>query len=213
MEVGTAEPIEDKKKKKKLKNRPPLNHRSGLGGKDGGDDGNNGGGSGGNSGNNQPYKRYPDPVDTHPTNKSKILMWFLLLVVLMTFGGLIAAYVVIATNNALEWQPFSLPIQVWISTAIIIASSITYHIAKSSLLKEQDKKAKKLVFGNYCFRCDFYFITIARMARVNESWVIYERKSLRWFFLCFNCYSRNSRSRRNHRTWLHNFADLESCKF
>lgn len=140
MEVGTAEPIEEKKKKK-LKKRPSFSRSSGLG-NDNGDNDNSGGG-GGSGGNNNPKKRYPDPVESNPTNKSKILMWFLLIVVLMTFGGLIAAYVVISTNNALEWRPFSLPIQVWISTAIIIGSSITYHFAQSALHREQDKRAKK----------------------------------------------------------------------
>ena len=63
-------------------------------------------------------------------SKSKIFTWFLLLVVLMTFGGLIGAYVVLATNNALEWEPFDLPIQVWISTALIIGASITFELGK-----------------------------------------------------------------------------------
>jgi len=70
------------------------------------------------------------------------LTGFLLLVVAMTFGGLMAAYVVLATNRSLEWQPFALPIQVWISTAIIIASSATYHIAKIKLDRDQREMAK-----------------------------------------------------------------------
>lgn len=72
-------------------------------------------------------------MENATTDKSRILVWFLLLVVLMTFGGLIAAYVVIATNDALEWRPFDLPFQVWISTAFIIASSVTYHFGRTAL--------------------------------------------------------------------------------
>jgi cytochrome c oxidase subunit 3 len=75
--------------------------------------------------------------------KSRLLTGFLLLVVAMTFGGLMAAYVVLATNRSLEWQPFALPIQVWISTAIIIISSITYHFAKLKLDRDQREIAKK----------------------------------------------------------------------
>jgi len=56
-----------------------------------------------------------------------VLTGFLLVIVMMTFGGLISAYVVIATNGAAEWHPFSLPIQVWISTVLLLASSGTYH--------------------------------------------------------------------------------------
>ena len=69
-------------------------------------------------------------------------MWFLLLVVLMTFGGLISAYVVIATNAAAEWNPFDLPVQVWVSTVLILAGSVTYTIAQSALNAENQPKAK-----------------------------------------------------------------------
>lgn len=71
-------------------------------------------------------------------------MWFLLLVVMMTFGGLIAAYVVIAENAALEWRPFDLPFQVWVSTALILASSWTYNSAKEALKSERFERARKL---------------------------------------------------------------------
>ncbi|HNU09551.1 MAG TPA: hypothetical protein PKO33_17410, partial [Pyrinomonadaceae bacterium] len=63
-----------------------------------------------------------DPDDLNETEyersfpKSRVLTWFLMLVVLMTFGGVIGAYVVISTNGVLEWNPFDLPVQVWIST-------------------------------------------------------------------------------------------------
>jgi cytochrome c oxidase subunit 3 len=75
--------------------------------------------------------------------KSRMLTAFLLLVVAMTFGGLMAAYVVLATNRSLEWQPFALPLQIWISTALIIASSVTYHIAKTGLDRDRREIAKR----------------------------------------------------------------------
>ena len=49
---------------------------------------------------------------------------------MMTFGGLSAAYIVTATNKAVEWHPFDLPVQVWISTTIILISSFVYHRGK-----------------------------------------------------------------------------------
>ena len=82
----------------------------------------------------------PEPFDGMDDNenafrdKSKIITLFLLLVVLMTFGGLIGAYVVIATNDVVEWQPFSLPIPVWISTVLIIISSLSYELAKRGVI-------------------------------------------------------------------------------
>lgn len=74
-------------------------------------------------------------ADTQEQNsdKTKVVTWITLLVVLMTFSGLIGAYVVIATNQVLEWRPFALPTPVWVSTALIVASSITYHFGQIAL--------------------------------------------------------------------------------
>ncbi|HNQ14340.1 MAG TPA: heme-copper oxidase subunit III [Pyrinomonadaceae bacterium] len=89
-----------------------------------------------------------DPDDLNETEyersfpKSRVLTWFLMLVVLMTFGGVIGAYVVISTNGVLEWNPFDLPVQVWISTAIILASSGTYVAAEGLIRKGNQPPAR-----------------------------------------------------------------------
>lgn len=70
-------------------------------------------------------------------------MGLLLLMVMMTFGALIGTYIVLATNQAIEWKPFNLPFQIWISTALILVSSIDYELAKRSLLQGNQKKARK----------------------------------------------------------------------
>lgn len=135
MKVGTAEPIIDKKEPRKR--RLPIS-----GGKPGKGNGNNGGGSddgGDDSYRNRNDLRDPDPV---APDKAKVLTWFLLLVVLMTFGGLIGAYIVVSTNKAAEWNPFDLPVQVWMSTFLILVSSITYHIAKKAVDGRMHDRAK-----------------------------------------------------------------------
>ncbi len=116
---------------------------SGIG--SGGGNKNRGGGGGGNDGgdNNDKYKNdYIEEAEPHPSNKFRIAMWFLLMVVMMTFGGLVSAYIVIATNAAMEWQPFNLPIQIWVSTFLILASSITYKIAQNAIEHDNQEKAK-----------------------------------------------------------------------
>jgi len=134
MEVGTAETVEVADEKRKR--RPTL-----LGGGGGGNNGNKrrGGGGGGDDSDDSG----PQNTDYTVPNKSKILTLFLLLIVTMTFGGLIGAYIVIHTNGGAEWQPFNLPIQVWISTLIILASSVTYHLAFRAILGEDQPLAKK----------------------------------------------------------------------
>jgi cytochrome c oxidase subunit III len=140
LEIGTVEPIIEEKKKKKK----PSRLSGGEGG--GGNPKNRGGGGGGgnNGGDNNPDNQNFRQVDEEfKPNKSRIVMWFLLLVVVMTFGGLISAYIVISTNRVPEWQPFKLPWQIWLSTVLILASSATYHFANSKLQNNQQLSAKK----------------------------------------------------------------------
>jgi len=80
--------------------------------------------------------------------KSRIILWCLLSIVLMTFGGLIAAYIVISNNAPIEWKPMaSLPTQVWISTALIVSSSFTFHISVNALINQQHMRAKRLLLA------------------------------------------------------------------
>lgn len=126
MEVGTAEPLTEVE---------PLQRRrrasSGHGGQKGSGGNRNNGGGGGSGGDDG----RADENRSMPSDKSRVVTWFLLLIVLMTFGGLIGAYIVVATNEAIEWKPFQLPFQVWVSTTLLLASSVTYEIAKRSFAR------------------------------------------------------------------------------
>ncbi|MGH9819871.1 MAG: hypothetical protein ACRD43_06850, partial [Pyrinomonadaceae bacterium] len=105
MEVGTAEPLvvtEEERKK-----------RPGLAGGGGGNGSKRHGGGGGSDDSDDSG---PQDNERSISNKSRILTAFVLLIVTMTFGGLMAAYVVIHVNGGSEWQPFNLPIQIWVST-------------------------------------------------------------------------------------------------
>jgi cytochrome c oxidase subunit 3 len=138
MKVGTIETSTQDEKKKKL--RSSL---SGGTGSNGGNKNRGGGGGGSDNGdNNRRNDDFIEEAEPNSSNKLRITMWFLLLVVLMTFGGLISAYIVIATNGVMEWQPFALPVQVWVSTFLILTSSITYKIAQTALNAGDQQKAK-----------------------------------------------------------------------
>lgn len=115
--------------------RPPVGGGSSAGGYDpGGDPRRPEGGEG---------------VDTQSftPEKFRILTYFLLLIALMTFGGLIGAYVVIATNNVAEWTPFALPVQVWLSTLLIFASSVTYYLAERAVRINDHTKGKNFLLA------------------------------------------------------------------
>lgn len=136
MKVGTLETTVEEKERKR---RAGLSSGSGPNG----GNKNRGGGGGSDGGDNDKHKHdYIEEGEPYPSNKFRIAMWFVLLVVLMTFGGLISAYIVISTNGVMEWQPFALPIQVWVSTVLILASSVAYTIAQRALNADQQDKAK-----------------------------------------------------------------------
>jgi cytochrome c oxidase subunit 3 len=97
------------------------------------------GGGVGNPGNQGGDPRRPDhnggfeSESQQSAVKLKIGVWVTLLIVLMTFAGLIASYVVIATNAAAEWKPFDLPLPVWISTILIVLSSASFELFRKYL--------------------------------------------------------------------------------
>jgi cytochrome c oxidase subunit 3 len=134
IEIGTIEDLATEPEKVRKPSRSLSGGSSGNG-----NGGNNGGGGGGN---NQPNNEKSQEEEFKP-DKYRVGMGLILLVVLMTFGCLIGAYVVLATNGALEWKPFDLPFQIWISTGLIIVSSIDYELAKKHLLAGNQAKAGK----------------------------------------------------------------------
>ena len=139
LNVGTLEPAEGDPLVRGRRTRPTLSGNRASGGPNGGG---NGGGGGGDNGGKRSGNEF-DESDAIPRDKSRILTIFLLVVVLMTFGGLIGAYVVIATNRALEWRPFDLPLQVWISTILILTSSVTYELGRDSIARGEIARTRR----------------------------------------------------------------------
>lgn len=135
MKVGTIETLEPEKK---------IKRRTGLSGGGKSDNGQRGRGGGGNNGGGDGPNRqdFSETEDYQPI-KSQVLMWFLLLIVFMTFGGLVAAYIVISTNGVQEWRVFTLPKQLWFSTLLIFASSLTYIKAQNLIFRNNQPQAKK----------------------------------------------------------------------
>lgn len=176
MKVGTVETIEEERKRKV---RSGLS--SGLGSSGG--NRNNGGGGGNNGGdNNNPNNNFYEDAEPYQSNRFRIAMWFLLLVVTMTFGGLIGAYIVISTNGVMEWTPFNLPLQVWISTNLILASSITYTIAQKALSKNNQQKAKNWLLATTVIGGIFIASQILAWIELNNKGVNLEKNPYAGFF-------------------------------
>lgn len=62
----------------------------------------------------------------------KMMLWFGIVSLLMTFAGWTSAYIVSSTRE--DWlKDFQLPFSFYISTGLLITSSITYILAKNSI--------------------------------------------------------------------------------
>jgi len=134
VKVGQIETELEERKRKKKRLSSSIGSGSGSrGGKRGG-----GGGGGDDPNDKSPFEE----IDHFRPGKLRVGMWFLLVIVLMTFGSLITAYIVLATNKTVEWKPFSLPFQVWISTALILASTFTIEVARRKIYQNRQSEAK-----------------------------------------------------------------------
>jgi cytochrome c oxidase subunit 3 len=96
-----------------------------------GGNGNNGGGNNNNGGGNQDDQR----AGFSPA-RYWVCLATTLAAVLMTFAVLTTAYVA-RTSGARDWQPIEMPSLLWLSTALILASSITFEAARRSLTWRQ----------------------------------------------------------------------------
>lgn len=144
MEIGTVEPIIEPEGRRKI--------RSSLAGRGG--SGTSNGGNGGDDPRDYDGQNLASP-GTDNGEKAKIIGWFVLLVVGMTFAGLIGAYIMVSTNKAAEWKPFDLPIQIWISTILILLSSGSYHLAKKSIDTDSLDSGRKWLLVTTVFGAAF----------------------------------------------------------
>ncbi|MGB1040845.1 MAG: cytochrome c oxidase subunit 3 [Flavobacteriales bacterium] len=73
------------------------------------------------------------------TRKAKTnLVWFGIFSIVMLFAGLTSAYIV--QKGDIFWVKFPLPVGLWISTAIILVSSITMILAVKTAKSKNNKK-------------------------------------------------------------------------
>ncbi|MCF6297468.1 MAG: cytochrome c oxidase subunit 3 [Flavobacteriaceae bacterium] len=68
----------------------------------------------------------------------KQMLWVSMISMTMMFAGLTSAYVV--SKNREDWVSFELPTSLYISTLLIILSSITFYLAKKFIKKNDTSK-------------------------------------------------------------------------
>lgn len=86
---------------------------------------------------------------------AKPMLWFGILSIIMVFGSLTSA--VIVRKGAGDWWEFSLPNIFYISTGVILLSSVTYSLALQAI--KEDKKKQTFLFSLLTFILGVVFIT------------------------------------------------------
>jgi cytochrome c oxidase subunit 3 len=88
---------------------------------------------------------------------SKMMLWFGIVSLIMSFGGLTSAFIVSSTRE--DWLTnFQLPNSFFYSTLIIILSSISLFAAKKALTKGSYLMTLLLLIVTYLFGVSFIFI-------------------------------------------------------
>jgi cytochrome c oxidase subunit 3 len=92
-----------------------------------------GGGRPGPNGNGAPKQNGPDrfPDFQLSANRYRLGMWVALASILMMFTALSSAYIVRAASSS-DWLPLKMPRILWLSTALILVSSVTLETARRS---------------------------------------------------------------------------------
>jgi cytochrome c oxidase subunit 3 len=76
----------------------------------------------------------------------RIGMWMALAAIAMMFTALTSAYVIRAANG--DWRPVALPQLLWVSTVLIIASSVTFEIARRALRRDEQGTYRSWLTGS-----------------------------------------------------------------
>jgi cytochrome c oxidase subunit 3 len=77
-------------------------------------------------------------------NARKMMLWFGIVSLIMTFAGWTSAYIV--SSSRADWmQDFQLPPAFWFSTVILVVSSITYWLAAVSIRSSKHSRGTVLL--------------------------------------------------------------------
>ncbi len=95
----------------------------------------------------------------------KMMLWFGIISLSMSFAGLTSAYVV--SKERPDWlTDFQIPQAFYISLAVILLSSITIHIAKRSIIKEQNKIGMILLLSTFFLGVAFIILQFRGFSQI-----------------------------------------------
>lgn len=127
--MGTTVTTTDRASQTRIKTGGPPPGRNGP----------RGNGSGGNNG-----KRKDEGGPRLSPKPYRLTLWILLAAVFMMFTALVVAYITLSTGD--KWQPLAIPRLLWLSTGLILLSSLTLEIAGRSLKQGRDGSYHRWLF-------------------------------------------------------------------
>lgn len=97
----------------------------------------------------------------------KMLLWFGMVSMIMTFAGITSAYVVSASRP--DWlDDFQMPMAFRISTAAIVLSSITFHMAKVFVKKGNNNGATSMLLVTLGLGLAFVYLQFVGFKQFTE---------------------------------------------
>jgi cytochrome c oxidase subunit 3 len=98
-------------------------------------------------------------LEEHNSRKAqtqKLLLYFGMLSMVMSFGGLTSAYIV--STSRPDWlNDFQMPLPFFISTLLMVLSSITFHLAQNQIKKDQKSNTTVLLLVTFALGIGFVF--------------------------------------------------------
>ncbi len=114
--------------------------RVGVGGKPPGKNGHNGKGPGGGGGGG----KKKDEAQGFSPKPYRLSLWILIAAIFMMFAALMASYISLSSGE--QWPPIEVPHLLWLSTGLILASSLTFEAARRSLKAGKDPAYVRWLF-------------------------------------------------------------------
>lgn len=98
----------------------------------------------------------------------KMMLWFGIVSLIMSFGGLTSAFIVSSTRE--DWLiNFELPPSFTASTIIIVLSSIVLYFSKKALLKNQNRLSVSLLLGTFILGLAFIYTQFSGFNEIIQS--------------------------------------------
>lgn len=122
----------------------------------------------------KPSPNYKSELKAAQQKASKPLLWVGIVSIVMLFAGLTSAYVVRADNG--NWLIFNMPDIFFVSTAVIIASSITLFIGLQMAKKNNNKGVVFSVLTTFILGIIFTYCQFAGWNELTAKGVVFAGK-------------------------------------